>query len=246
MPRHLKILRLIRAFFKVSSQVVVNSEGLSTREVSLMQSYTQLRTDYVLQEGWPMHDGGIDVDEVDKQPSTRYIIATVHGRVVAGMRMAPVRSVEEALSYGMWDNAIERNQFDADVERYKYVIEQANNGEIWDITRLITEANILSVKHVVDRADSRIGLFKAMARGLSVSGVDTSVYWIFTTTEKMMRFMVRHGFEVTPITTARISHVDPGRSSLCIVRPQQVVKALKRQSPLLYMIARSESGGAVR
>ncbi len=243
MQKTVRIPQLIYAFFRTSVDDLQNTYSLSSQQAKLLEEYSQLRTDYVLQEGWPIDDGGIDRDSFDQDPTTHYIVAYTN-RVVAGMRMTNVASIEESLSYHMWDNAVDKISFKDSLKNSKSLLNKVNSGEIWDITRLVTESNILALKQPRSRALSRVGLFKILARGLSISTADDA-WWVFTTTERMMGFMQKNGFDVTVIATLKISSTDDSLSSLCIVQPAVVARSLKKKSPWLHRIARSESKGRV-
>ncbi len=241
MQKTIIIPQLIYAFFRTAVKDIQSSSALTKEQNTLLQEYSQLRTDYVLQEGWPIHDGGIDIDELDQDMTTHYVIAHTN-RVIAGMRMTRTPSIQQSLSYRMWDNAVDRAEFEEACRASKEVIDTVNKNEIWDITRLITESNILALKQPRSRALSRVGLFKILARGLSVSDTNDA-WWVFTTTERMMKFMKKNGFDVTVVATLKISETDESLSSLCLVQPSAVAHSLKKKAPWLYMIARIESKG---
>lgn len=225
------------SYVRVYSFTVADLE--TKRYLSPMQGFTQLRTDYVLQENWPIDASGIDVDEYDRTDSTRYVIATARGQVVAGLRLTPVSRIADSLSYRMWAHAYD---LEAKQALNEYVTHEVHSEDykLWDVTRLVTEANILATKNPRTRAESRAGLLKILAVAANLLDSKTPV-WIFTTTGAMYRFMQRNAFHCEVIASGKISMDDEYESYLCVAKPIDIIRKLKESKPVLYGIARHQA-----
>jgi N-acyl-L-homoserine lactone synthetase len=211
------------------------------QNLQLMEGFTQLRTDYVLQESWPIHHSGIDYDEYDGRLDTQYVVASVGNQVVAGMRLTPIDTIESSMSYDMWNNAGDKENFLLQFNTSMSNINFSEHEQLWDVTRLVTEANILATQSSKKKAESRAGLLKILAAAATISTDSKESVWVFTTTQKMRQFMDRNSFKVSVIASGTISESDGYESSLCIIRPHEVIAHLKRHKPVLYQIAQHES-----
>jgi N-acyl-L-homoserine lactone synthetase len=209
--------------------------------LQLLEAFTQLRTDYVLQENWPIHHSGVDFDEYDGHLDTQYVVASAGNQVVAGMRLTPVDNIESSMSFGMWNNADDKTSFQAQYQDSINKISIDEQEQLWDITRLVTEANILATQSTKKKVESRAGLLKILAAAATIKHDHKGAVWVFTTTQKMRQFMERNSFKVTVIASGVISKSDGYESSLCIIRPHEVISHLKRHKPVLYQIAQHES-----
>lgn len=241
MQSFLRPLMLARAYPRVHTHVFSTKDVADPAILRLLESYTQLRTDYVLQENWPIHEGGIDFDEYDIRRDTIFVVAANRdNRVVAGMRLTPVSSLQGSLSYDMWRQSANFDDFSAQY----HLAAQANplmpHDYVWDVTRLVTEANILSSQDMQTKIESRIGLLKILARAAHIFPKGSNPVWVFTTTDKMARFMHRNEFRVTLFASGKISHTDEGISHFCIIRPQEVIAHLKKKKKIYYRIAERE------
>lgn len=209
--------------------------------LQLLEAFTQLRTDYVLQENWPIHHSGVDFDEYDVRLDTEYVVASAGNQVVAGMRLTPVDSIEESMSYDMWNYAGDRESFLIQFRNSMNQINIGKNEQLWDITRLVTEANILATRSSKKKVESRAGLLKILAAAATIKKDNKDTVWVFTTTQKMRHFMDRNSFKVSVIASGVISETDGYESSLCLIRPHEVIAHIKRHKPVLYQIAQHES-----
>lgn len=230
---------LLKASLDVKT-ISISSHGDATdQQLLLLQQYNQLRTEYVLQEKWPIHASGIDLDIYDVASHNHYVIAYVKNRVVAGMRLTRVSSVVGSLSYSMWQFAEEREKFEAQLaERHEY-IKNLPTSNLWDVTRLVSESSILGEHSKLTRAHSKVGLFKAMAQGINVVSKNDEAIWMFTIAEKMLHFMQRNDIRVDVLAQARISTQDAGESYFCVVKPQEVLEVIAKKRPMLYLVVRS-------
>lgn len=234
-----KHIQFAHAYSYVRVFSFTGSDLETKRYASPMQGFTQLRTDYVLQENWPVDASGVDVDEYDKNDSTRYIVAVAKGQVVAGLRLTPVTSIESSLSYRMWERAYDIDAKNA-LKNYAHTTSFQDGDQLWDVTRLVTEVNILATKNPRTKAESRAGLLKILAVAGSITNGKTPV-WHFTTTGAMYRFMQRNKFHSKVVASGKISSDDEYDSYLCIARPGDIIRKLKKTKPLLYGIVLHQS-----
>lgn len=231
-----RTVRMARAYPKITVHAFSLPFGDKGKVSRLMESFTQLRTDYVLQQVWPMADGGVDHDYYDRTATTVYVVGSIRDRVVAGMRLTPVKNVTDSLSYSMWHYALCRQEFLDSLAVNLPAAGISDHDSIWDVTRLITEANTIATSSPIVRAESRVGLLKILARAAHETDAESPI-WIFTTTDQLLRFMRRNHFDVTVLAEGRISSHDAANSYFCIVRPKEVIQKLKKNSPILYLIA---------
>lgn len=229
---------MIGAFLKVRVNDFYSRGNISAQELNLLESYSQLRTAYVLQEKWPLHHGGVDYDEYDAGIDSCYIVASEGQQVVAGMRLTRVNNINESLSYAMWQNAIDYDKFHQTVDGDIVLRDKLAGRQVWDVTRLITEASVLTLNTPRSRVYSRIGLFKIMARGVDVVSDEQDPVWVFTTTKKLVTFLQKMKFETGVIFQGRISASDSDDSYLCMVYPRQIMEQVHRTNKTLSLIAR--------
>ena len=233
----------------VKTVVIRSGSEISPAEMKLLEAYNQLRTDYVLQEKWPIHASGIDIDTYDVAANSLYVIAYVKERVVAGMRATKVSSIFGSMSFGMWQFAVERESFDKQLEVHHDLLASFKPGEMWDITRLIAETSVMGRHDTQAKAYSKVGLLKVMSASVASASSSPVSVWVFTTTQRMLRFMQKSNIKVHVLASAKISETDAAESVFCVVFPQEVFTELKRLDPVTHTIAArviNEHGGLVR
>jgi|GEM_PF-4768907 len=235
-----KTLQTLQAYREVDVYYFRSQDAVSEYSIQLLESYNQLRTDYVLQKDWPMHESGIDMDVYDRFVKNYYVIADHKNIAVAGLRATPVLSIEQSLSYTMWQNAIEYKSFRQQMNDYRKT-QTDEKYHMWDITRLITRT---SVEHVDDpylRTASRIGMFKVFAATVSVTDSSTKPsIWYFTLTKEMYIFMHKINVEPFVIAKGKISHSDAAESYLCSLVPSQILSTLRGKNKTIYAIAKRQ------
>lgn len=229
---------LLKASLDVKTVSITSHGNATEQQLLLLQQYNQLRTDYVLQEKWPIHASGIDLDIYDVASHNHYVIGHVKNRVVAGMRLTRVSSIVGSLSYSMWQFAEEREEFEARLALKHDYISRLDSSNLWDVTRLVSEASIIGEHSRLTRAHSKVGLFKVMAQGIKVVAKNEKPIWVFTVAEKMLHFMQRNDINVEILAHARISQEDVGESYFCIVRPLEVLELIAKKRPMLYLVVR--------
>lgn len=229
---------LLKASLDVKTIAIASHSDATSQQIQLLEQYSQLRTDYVLQEKWPIHGSGIDLDIYDVASNNQYVIAYVKNRVVAGMRLTRVSSIVGSLSYSMWQFAEGREEFERQLAAQKESIHNVDPTNLWDVTRLISEASIIGEHSPLIRAHSKVGIFKAMAKAIKVTAKNEQTTWVFTVAEKMLHFMQKNSIEVEILASGKISKDDPSNSYLCITRPVRVLNSIAKTKPMLYLVVR--------
>lgn len=235
-----------RAALHVKTKIFQSGDAISPEDLQLLEAYNQLRTDYVLQEKWPIHASGVDLDTYDVAANSLYIIAHVKDRVVAGMRATKVSSLFGSLSYSMWQFAVDRELFDKQLESHSRILSSFVPGEMWDITRLIAETSVVGQHDTQSKAYSRVGLLKVMSASVVGATHSNKSVWIFTTTLRMLKFMQKNHITVHVLASARISENDENDSVFCVVYPREIIAELRKLDPLTHRLATSvikEHGG---
>lgn len=178
----------------------------------LLSDYTQLRTDYVLQEKWPIDASGVDIDTYDSAAPTYYVIAYSDStkNVLAGLRLTRVSNLLGSLSYDMWKNAFQKEQFLIDMYKAREtlaVLDKAGGqGELWDVTRLITRIAVDGKYDRKEKVASKIAIVRLLGGALKVTGANA--WWLFTVGEKLRKFMERNHLVAQDLSKAHISEHD--------------------------------------
>ncbi len=231
-----KLFTLASAARSVKTIVIASKSTLTDSHLHLLTGYNQLRTDYVIQEGWPISKDMIDQDVYDHEIDSMYIIAYQRDYVLAGMRVTRVQSLEESLSYGMWQGVVEKDSFDSQIVSAQNRINQLHDYEIWDLTRLVTDVSILGDYTLRKRVTSRMGLYKVMGSAMKVASGGEKTAWIFTTTLQMISFLDRLGVPYYVLCRAKISETDKAESVLSIIYPHQALETIKARNRFLHKI----------
>lgn len=231
----------IRALRRVETLIIGPPHELNPHQRALLAQYGQMRTDYVMQEGWPIHASGIDVDTYDTAADSYYVMAHAGHAIVAGMRLTNVSSPWGSLSYSMWHRAIDRPKFNASLRKAATQMADidrvASKGHLWDVTRLISASALGFETNARFRAESRIGVMMVMAAAVSITD-EPSSYWIFTASAKAYRFMERNHFSPHVLAKGMISATDKEETYFCYLNPHDVIRELERKNPLVHRIAK--------
>ena len=232
------VLHFPAAYIRIDTYALHSKSVTDEKHIRLLESYNNLRTKFVNDQNWPLHESGIDRDQYDHHENNLYIVGAVADKTVAGLRLTPIASAHDCLSYGMWQGASEREKFDDKFEDFFRKID-FESTRVWDVTRLVTEASVSYLPNRYDRVVSRV----AMLRVLAVAAVMTSKrkgVWVFTVTEKMYRFIETTRFPVNLIVRGIISEDDDGPSYFCWLDPSQALASLKRINPFFHLMAKHE------
>lgn len=232
------------------------SKNLSSIEVSrgaanprTLEDLIKLRTKFVTLIGWfePLNADGtefIDGDRYDNDERTVHIADRNidDGRLKTGLRLTQVDSVEDSLSYSMFednDEMIHGLTTHVSVDEYGGVYrtiddlnEAGKNGNLYDLTRLVNAFNkTMTLEQIQD------SMVKIFAYGAAVTSPDRTadakahyqnlhnVRWVFTSTEFLVDQMTKMGLEYEVITHARISEKDTQDSYFCTVKPMQALRS---------------------
>lgn len=217
---------------------VMDHRSDSAQAQDFLRQYTQLRTDYVLQESWPIDTSGVDVDVYDTAVDSKYIIAfdEKSQQVIAGARVTQVSSVAGSLSHDMWAMAYEKDKFLQGIIEYKGLMDcvdsAAKEQRLWDVTRLITQTAVIGSYTKKQRIASRIGIVKTLAGITHVTGEDA--WWIYTVGDKMFKFMERNQLHAYAIATGHIAVDDSEQARFCLSHAGEALNHLKQNNQTIH------------
>ncbi len=235
------IAHTMRAAAEVKTLITSHPEALDTRQRDIFDQYGQLRTDYVLQEGWPIDASGVDIDVYDTAAESYYVIAHAGGTAYAGLRLTSITSLWGSLSYSMWSHAVERGQFDAMLSQklsdIKHIETVGQSGHLWDVTRLISAGALGIDNSQLFKSRSRVGVISAMAAAVTITD-DPLSCWIFTVSAGALRFMRRNGFAPHVLAHGKISEEDVDHAYFGYVNPHEVLDQMRKSSATTYRFAR--------
>jgi hypothetical protein len=214
--------------------------------VKSFHEYVTQRTHYARKNDWPVNNVHFDLDHYDENKNTRYVLVIkkksnprVH--VNSGMRLTRVNTMQDSLSYSMWDYAIEKEQFLRELELNSHLVDEINDAaaknELWDLTRLMTHTALLDKKTWRDRSHTLAGLLVLLGSGVGYCG--KNAYWFFTCDSKFKRFLDRLGLDHTVIAHGKISESDKGDNYLCYSKIQPAFEKLYKEKPLIFFVARA-------
>ncbi len=236
-----KIAHALRAAAEIKTLITSHPEALTPAQRGIFDQYGQLRTDYVLQEGWPIDASGVDIDVYDTAAESHYVIAYAGETAYAGLRLTNVTSLWGSLSYSMWSHAQERTQFDQMLSQklsyIKHIEGVGKAGHLWDVTRLISAGALGMDSSQGFKARSRIGVISAMAAAVTITD-DPMACWIFTVSASALRFMRRNGFAPHVLAHGKISEQDEEHAYFGYVNPHEVLKNVRRSSATTYRFAK--------
>jgi N-acyl-L-homoserine lactone synthetase len=229
---------LLDAVYKIKTTIVRPWLATTPHQLRLLEAFTQLRTDYVRQENWPLHKSGVDIDTYDVAAQSHYVLAYQDDMVYAGMRITKVSSLLGSLSYDMWQYAIDKEKFEDLFIQNKELHDAIDSSELWDVTRLIAATSVTGEHTQQQKAFSRIALFKIMSAGVAIAAPSEKSIWVFTISERMLRYLRRNDIEAHVIAHGKISEIDSGESYLCVIRPRHTFDMMKKTNPPVYLIAK--------
>lgn len=170
--------------------------SLSSSENERLDEWLELRTAYVLKEGWLtpedlVHQNGsvVDKDKYDGSGPITYntLMTNSEGDLLTGARFTLPESPEELLSRDMFERSpetqeeIDRALRDIDAETL------VKEGRLWDMTRLTVnpEANV---------KDQLQGMMRIFGAGVPLTESEKGPSsWIFTTTSNVLKLLGRNG-----------------------------------------------------
>lgn len=171
-------------------------------------------------------DARKDVDRYDCLEETLHFSLTDRetDEIIAGLRLTPVPSVRESLSWQMFetrqDMVEQANAHQSDgVATMERLDEIAADGNLWDLTRLVNQFDDKTdVAQVMGGMMELFGTAYAIIRRQSTPEQYDDIRWVFNGTEAI-KFALEHlhvQFEV--IADGKIGPEDTSKSYFCMVK----------------------------
>lgn len=204
-------------------------ELFDATDQAAMKQFGDLRTEFVARMGWKS-GGEYDQDAFDAVGAcTRYAIKrdTVNDRVIVGLRLTPIQSPTEALSYQMVQTSPVVCAALRDHPNVSELEAAAQQGNLWDLTRLVHS----------DSHQYRPLILGSMVEVI-VAGIvattegDREPIWMFATTPHMLRVFEAIGVVYT-ILAADTVNGDTDETYLGFVRPLECLNHVRSQ-PVRY------------
>ncbi len=179
----------------------------------------------------------LEVDQYDVMDETYNLLLSEWDtpEAIASLRLSRIGSVEESLSWSMFNGAGDWMKAQAqrhdDGRTMEYLNEIAKDGKLWDLTRFATP---------VDRAvepDRLVGgmleLF-AVGYGMMRNEIPEEVKeqrddirWIFNGTKLLVMALEHTGIQFDVIAKGKINRDDQGKSYFCVVKPEEGLRYLR-------------------
>lgn len=209
---------------KAAEQYPSSSTKLSV-ETLAPDDVVDLRAQYVLAQGWFDDPDREERDCYDDTYSgTRHIVGRelVGDDVLVSMRLTPVSSLEESLSFAMLPD--DDAQCRSDVANG--MTERINNFagasvQLWDLTRLVHRTDSGARGKVLPAFLEMFG----MGLGVSTDATASEPWWLFVTTGKMKTLLTRCGIEVDVVCSYDITP-NTEVAYFCIVKPVEAMERL--------------------
>lgn len=182
----------------------------------------RMRLDYVNKMGWLNSDRTSDLDLYDDLGmDTQHIVhRDDSGKLVAGMRLTPIDSLEQSLSYV---------EMIGDDHSYRYNVSQQFSAhrtaehekvQLWDLTRLVHDTTREGSNSVLPAFLEMFGAGLAVTESTDASN---RPWWIFLTTGKIKNTLERCGIEVH-LLGQQSDGENP--SYCCLVKPEEAMSKL--------------------
>lgn len=176
------------------------------------------REKYMRRMGWHLDS---EHDSYDDDPNTAHLMITdEQGELIVGMRLTPVPSYQQSLSWDMLETApsirdqvVQSNELDAE-------------QPVWDLTRLIQGETRFTPEL------SREAIGRLFSEGLHASGAneDNEPTWVFTITDPLFRLFSSGGMHLRQLGKGRIQPGDRTESVFGYVRTLQDLHDSTRSS----------------
>lgn len=240
---------------KIQVYLVAKPSKCALRQKNtLAGEYIAMRTAYGKTHYWPLDDTGVDIDDYDLDPHTRYFLALQRdglGRkhLNTGLRLTQVYNFDDSLSLSMWENAVDKQKMLHDLVRHKQDItilkQAAQKGHLWDLTRLVTAMSLQAERSPKLKRATYVALLITLGAAMRHTGSDA--FWIFTTNRETKRFMDRMGIQYTMLTEGRIGYSDAGDSYFGWTSAPAAYEQLKNGQPIVaQLVERGYTRGAQR
>lgn len=204
---------------------------LSSGSSALQQEYLKIRYEFVQLMGW-LPEAVSDTDFYDDDPATDYVIRTgdsTPGEVYSGARYTRVHDVESSLTWHMMDgNPAMQEGIKANKASYKRLEQAAQEGVLWDLTRLVP-----AVDGRIPKEEFRNSIVDLFAGGIvATHNPNAKPVWFFLASEKMKSFLDHLDIPNTAVVAHKVSNEDSEESYFCIVEPPMAVQHLSQSESL--------------
>jgi hypothetical protein len=188
-----------------------------------------------------------EADAYDSDQETLHFMISDHetGEIMAGLRLTPVLSVEDSLSWSMFENAPEmRTQAYGHINRTGQnsiddLNEAAARGDLWDLTRLVTPEP--TTKEQAEKLMASIMELFATSYGAQRRFKQNpedwdGIRWMFTGTDSLVFGLKHLGIQHEVIASGLINEEDAknnpdgGKSNFCTVKPESAARYLREQA----------------
>lgn len=178
--------------------VEVNTPVDSPRHVKVVlpdtiqfDEWLEARRRFMIKKGWKT--GEVDLDEYDARDNTEHLVLYDNNeKIVLGMRITPVNSYKESLSWEMVAGT--------SIESQVLSSGAIDEGQfVWDITRLVPGDNGPSRESL----DAMPKLFGEGLRYCQMQGDDDPT-WIFVMDSPLVRWLAREGVSIDALGQATL------------------------------------------
>lgn len=181
----------------------------------------EFRRKFVIEMGWFDETHTDDRDRYDDALSTIHLMERdTSGKILSGMRLTRLGSLEESLSIEMLRGNSEMQDI---AKKFGQSIDYSKT-DLWDLTRLVHRFG--HEPGFGESIESTQAIFGAgLAKTMPEDGRD--VVWAFTTTQLVVDFLDGSGIKTEPIAHGKLSAGDEQNSHFRIIRPVSSMQFLR-------------------
>lgn len=158
---------------------IVAGEAITSDQFS---QWLVMRREFMERMGW---HAGDDYDKYDADEGTIQLLQLEQGRVCAGMRLTPRRSIGETLSVSMLPQEVGA----------QLPPELLETGPVWDLTRLVSEQ-----PQDIRAALISFGELFGVGLGRCLEAGDMQPRWVFSTTRGFYDVLSHFGIEFSVLS----------------------------------------------
>lgn len=202
-------------------------------EHPLFGKFLDARGDFVKWKGWKAPESGEDDwDRFDDDLDTAHFVSVdKHGDIIAGLRLTPVDSIEESLSWTMLTDEMRAAALASGN------VPDTEDQIVWDMTRLISGKKRLGPRLLsenIRKQYTKIRKIEQIAR-LYGEGYSWTVYsreqppvWIFATEESYADVMEKYGAPITRIVSGRVDPEDDQDVVFGYIEPVELYRQISK------------------
>lgn len=175
-----------------------------------------------------------EVDRYDLLDETRHLLLTERDQPepIASLRLTKVNSVEESLSWSMFEGASEPMQAWAyaheDGATMRSLADAARGGKLWDLTRFVSPVDRqIDADRLVGGMLELFGAGYGTVRNECPESEREDIKWMFTGTKLLVLALEHTGIQFDIVARGKISSNDHGKSYFCVVRPEAGVRYIQ-------------------